>query len=242
MATAQTDRSINQAADSMGFDTIAAHDGEVKIIDQTVLPTKTVYLTIETVEQMWEAIKTLRVRGAPAIGVAAAFGLWIGVRDFSERDVAAFRAEVKRVADYLATSRPTAVNLFWALERVQNVADRTEGDADAIKRALWDEAMRMLDEDAAVCRAIGEHGEALLRDGDGVLTHCNAGALATVRYGTALAPIYVGKERGKTIKVFADETRPLLQGARLTAWELNRAGVPVTVICDNMSAAVMAKG
>lgn len=225
----------------MAFDTIAAADGQVKIIDQTLLPGESRMIRIDTVDQMWEAIKMLRVRGAPAIGIAAAFGLWIGVKDSAATDRDGFFADLTKTADYLATSRPTAVNLFWALDRMKRFAHECEGDPAAIKARLWDEAVRMLEEDAAICRAIGEHGATLFDNGDGLLTHCNAGGLATARYGTALAPMFVAKEQGKQIRVFADETRPLLQGARLTAWELKQADIPVTVICDNMAASVMAK-
>ncbi|MBZ0254683.1 S-methyl-5-thioribose-1-phosphate isomerase, partial [bacterium] len=227
----------------MPFDTIAVENGQVKIIDQTLLPTQTLYITIETIEDMWEAIKMLRVRGAPAIGVSAAFGVYIGIKNSSATDFAAFQADVKKAADYLATSRPTAVNLFWALDRMQRVVAENSGKSvDELKQIVFDEAQRMLEEDAAVCRAIGEYGATLFKDGDGVLTHCNAGGLATARYGTALAPMFIAKENGVTLNVFADETRPLLQGARLTAWELQQADIPVTVICDNMAASVMAKG
>ena len=227
----------------MPFDTIAVENGQVKIIDQTLLPTQMLYITIETIEDMWEAIKMLRVRGAPAIGVSAAFGVYIGTQNSSATDFASFQADVKKAADYLATSRPTAVNLFWALDRMQRVvAENSDKSVDELKQIVFDEAQRMLEEDAAVCRAIGEYGATLFKDGDGVLTHCNAGGLATARYGTALAPMFIAKENGVTLNVFADETRPLLQGARLAALELQRAEIPVTVICDNMAASVMAKG
>ncbi|MBI1387131.1 MAG: S-methyl-5-thioribose-1-phosphate isomerase [bacterium] len=227
----------------MPFDTIAVDHGQVKIIDQTRLPTETVYLTIESAEQMWEAIKMLRVRGAPAIGVSAAFGVYVGVKNSQAADSASFLEEVNRVADYLATSRPTAVNLFWALDRIKRVAsDHKDRPPEELKKVIFDEAVRMLEEDAAVCRAIGEHGAKLFNHGDGLLTHCNAGGLATARYGTALAPMFVAKEQGVVFNVYSDETRPLLQGSRLTAWELQQAGIPVTVICDNMAASVMSQG
>ncbi len=227
----------------MPVHTIAAEGGQVKIIDQTLLPTKTVYLTIESIEQMWEAIKMLRIRGAPAIGIAAAFGVCLGVKDSTARDFEAFRLEVQRAADFLASSRPTAVNLFWALDRMKRVTEENASmPVDQIKQRLYAEAEQMIREDTEICRAIGENGEALLKEGDGILTHCNAGGLATAQYGTALAPVYVAKEKGKNVHVFADETRPLLQGARLTTWELKEGGVEVTLICDNMAACVMAKG
>jgi methylthioribose-1-phosphate isomerase len=190
---------------------------------------------------MWDAIKRLVIRGAPAIGVAAAFGAYLGVRRF-EGDRAAILRKVKDVCDYLSTSRPTAVNLFWALDRIRKLANEATGD---IKKAMLDEAIAMLDEDNRVCRAIGEHGAKLLSELSpantriDLITHCNAGGLATVQYGTALAPIYVGTERGLKFHVWADETRPLLQGSRITAFELQQNGIPVTVICDNMAPTVL---
>ncbi len=227
----------------MPVDTIAVQDGQVKILDQTLLPVELKYITAETVEQVWEAIKVLRVRGAPAIGIAAAFGVYIGVKDSTAREFNDFWNEVVKTADYLATSRPTAVNLFWALDRIkQFTLDHKLLPIPELKQAIFEEAQLMIEEDVAICRAIGEHGAELLKDGDGVLTHCNAGGLATARYGTALAPIFVAKEQGKSISVFADETRPLLQGARLTSWELQEAGIPVTLICDNVAATVLSKG
>jgi methylthioribose-1-phosphate isomerase len=225
---------------------VGGADGAARIIDQTLLPAELRYLDITDVETMWEAIKVLRVRGAPAIGIAAAFGLYLAIRDSRTADAAGFKAEVDKAADYLASSRPTAVNLFWALKRIQalvadDVADNGELPVPSIKELMLAEAISMIDEDNAVCRAIGECGAPLLT-GDGVLTHCNAGGLATAQWGTALAPIYVAAEQGRHIHVYADETRPLLQGARLTAWELHQAGIPVTVITDNMAATVMSQG
>ena len=227
-----------------------------RLLDQTKLPTETIYLDVTDEKQMWDAIRRLVVRGAPAIGVAAAFGAYLGVRGY-EGDAAGLMRRLAEVCDYLATSRPTAVNLFWALERVQRVARELAGTGAAsppchvvrdVQEGILNEALAMLEEDNRVCRAIGEHGVALLeavKGDDGqinVLTHCNAGGLATVQYGTALAPIYVGAERGLKFHVFADETRPLLQGSRITAFELQQNGIPVTVICDNMAAAVMTQG
>ena len=237
-----------------------------RLLDQTKLPTETVYVDVTDERQMWDAIKRLVVRGAPAIGVAAAFGVYLGVRDHpGNRGLLDFMTRLNDACDYLATSRPTAVNLFWAIDRMRRVARAAGRDApvtaaeshavDLIKIRLLATAKAMLDEDDAVCRAIGEHGFKLLEelvppdaaDGSGraelnVLTHCNAGGLATVRYGTALAPIYVGAERGAKFHVFADETRPLLQGSRITAYELKENGIPVTVICDSMAATVMKEG
>jgi methylthioribose-1-phosphate isomerase len=226
--------------------TIEWVNGAARIVDQTRLPTELVYLDIRTTEEMYEAIKVLRVRGAPAIGIAAAFGVYCGIADFSEGLPANnLLVLVMRKADYLASSRPTAVNLFWAMDRVKKTAqsffDRGES-VRRIKQALFDEAQTILDEDREACRKIGENGFELLRGFSTLLTHCNAGSLATGEYGTALAPVYVGKDRGKVFHVFADETRPLLQGARITAFELMAAEIPVTLICDNMSATVMAAG
>ena len=217
----------------------------VRLLDQTQLPTREAYLDIADERAMWEAIRRLAVRGAPAIGVAAAFGVYLGVRHHAG-DATGFRARLEEVCNYLATARPTAVNLFWAIDRMKRVAQSAGGSPDSIKSRLLDECLAMMEEDAAVCRAIGEHGAELFRSREaraiGVLTHCNAGALATVGYGTALAPIYVGTERGQKFHVYADETRPLLQGARITAFELQSAGIPCTVICDNMAATVMSQG
>lgn len=215
--------------------------GHLALIDQTRLPTEFVEIACHDVETVWEAIKTLRVRGAPAIGVAAAYGLCVGLQSAIEGDEAGFFARLEQVSSYLAGSRPTAVNLFWALDRMTRAAYAMRGscppsqllvDLLAVARSIHEEDRRM-------CRDIGRHGAQLLADGQGVLTHCNAGGLATSDYGTALAVIYSAVEAGKRIHVYADETRPLLQGARLTAWELQQHGVPVTLICDSMAALVM---
>jgi methylthioribose-1-phosphate isomerase len=216
-----------------------------RIIDQTLLPEEVAYVDVDTLDRMYHAIKTLQVRGAPAIGVAAAYGLYLGVRDFAGDGVVdVFLSHVDERAAYLATARPTAVNLFWAIDRMKRFAHDNGGgtDVDALKKMLLDEANRIFDEDRRMCRAIGEFGYELIKDKPCILTHCNAGGLATSELGTALAPIYVGHEKGAAFEVFADETRPLLQGARITALELSEAGIPVTVICDNMAASVMASG
>jgi methylthioribose-1-phosphate isomerase len=227
----------------MEFNTIrwlGGLDGHVELIDQTRLPTETVCRNCVTANDMWDAIKVLSVRGAPAIGIAAAMGLVLGVRDSASQDHAEFLADLRRVSAYLATSRPTAVNLFWALDRMERlVVERPNAAPAHLKGLLLAEAREIAEEDRRMCRAIGRHGAELISDGDGVLTHCNAGGLATGGGGTALAVIFAAHEQGKTIRVFADETRPLLQGARLTTWELQQAGVPVTLICDNMAAQVM---
>ena len=217
--------------------------GHVRLIDQTLLPGALKYLDTDDLEVLWEAINMLRVRGAPAIGIAAAMGIVIAAQASSASAGCDLLADIDAAAGYLATARPTAVNLFWALERMQMKARAVEPrEPGAISEALVREAMALRDEDAAMCRAIGEHGASLLKPGDTVLTHCNAGSLATAEFGTALAPFYVAQEQGKPIHVYADETRPLLQGARLTAWELMQADIPVTLICDNMAAQVMKEG
>jgi len=216
--------------------------GFVRILDQTLLPGKIAFIETTDPRRIWEAIRSLRVRGAPAIGVAAAMGTAAAAQNVRARSGAAIAGAVARVASYLATSRPTAVNLFWALERMRRTAAENAAlSPPDLRRRLVEEALAIRDEDAAMCRAIGEHGLALLRNGCSVLTHCNAGALATAEFGTALAPVYAARQRGWKIHVYVDETRPLLQGARLTAWELSRAGVPVTLLCDNMAAVVMKK-
>jgi len=213
------------------------------LLDQTLLPTQTVYLSLDKVEQVWAAIRHLQVRGAPAIGMAAAYGLYLGVRGSEATTYEAFWSDVTKQADYLATARPTAVNLFWALDRIKERVQKEAGASVAdIKHAVLSEALQIQQEDEQVCRQIGEYLLTLLEDGIGVLTHCNPGALATAAYGTATAPFYLAKERGWNLKVYADETRPVLQGARLTAYELQQAGIDVTLICDNMAAMVMAQG
>ena len=215
-----------------------------RIIDQTQLPGELAYLDIRNADGMYDAIKTLKIRGAPAIGIAAAFGLYLGVRDFPENaTVDGFLKFVREKSDYLASSRPTAINLSWALERVQKkISSLDAPDVNKIKTALLREAQEILEEDIQTCRKIGEYGFNEIKDHHAILTHCNAGSLATAEYGTALAAIYVGKEKGKIFHMYADETRPLLQGSRITAFELMAAGIPVTLICDNMAAAVMAMG
>jgi methylthioribose-1-phosphate isomerase len=214
-------------------------DGRMELIDQTLLPGEFKVISPRTVEEVWEAIKVLRVRGAPAIGVAAAMGVVVAIQDAPD-DEAAVLDRVDRATEYLATSRPTAVNLFWALERMKRVAHACRGRGGrALKETLLAEAKAVRDEDAAMCRAIGDAGQHLIGEGCGVLTHCNAGGLATAEYGTALAPVYRAHERGRRFHVYADETRPLLQGARLTMWELQQAGVDCTLLCDNMAAVVM---
>lgn len=270
-------------------------DDKMLILDQTKLPGEEVYIEMKTKEDVWDAIFKLKVRGAPAIGVAAAYGLYISTRDFAGTQVKDFREYVRETSEYLNSARPTAVNLSWALTRCEKMLDKyleafdraadgflctcdhcttisnpaeageikhkvchavdtsqnvastgqnhCSGDqVDDAKLLLLDEAEKIRKEDEAACHAMGEYGLSLLEPNMGILTHCNAGTIATAKYGTCLAPIYLGQERGYNFKVFADETRPLLQGARLTSWELSKAGVDVTLICDNMASIVMKNG
>jgi methylthioribose-1-phosphate isomerase len=220
-----------------------AATGFVRLIDQTRLPMEFVEIECRDVPTVWEAIKTLRVRGAPAIGIAAAYGALIGARSQGDQDAVRIAGALSEATALLRTSRPTAVNLFWALDRMDaTMASINQADGTVILERLLSEARKIEDEDRAMSRAIGRHGAAMVEPGQGILTHCNAGGLATADYGTALAVVFAAHELGKAVRVFADETRPLLQGARLTAWELQRRGIPVTLICDNMAAQVMKEG
>lgn len=213
------------------------------ILDQTCLPYETRIMHLKSQKEIRDAIYLLQVRGAPAIGATAAFGIYLAAKGCQTEDFTQFKSAFKEAQDYLASARPTAVNLCWALERMARVVDsHSDLPVSQIKRLLREEATAIRDEDIRVCKAIGEHGLTLLKDGYGILTHCNAGQLATSRYGTALAPIHLGKERGYTFHVYADETRPLLQGARLTAYELVSAGIDTTLICDSMASQVMKNG
>jgi len=217
-----------------------ASTGHLRLIDQTLLPGEFVLLDCRDVPTTWEAIKSLRVRGAPAIGIAAAFGAVLGGQSGLDQGIGKVRSSLKQATDHLRTSRPTAVNLFWALDRIDRVAESlTSTDPVEFLGRILVEAQAITDEDKAMCRSIGRFGAPLIGPGQGVLTHCNAGGLATADYGTALAVIFAAHEAGTDLRVFADETRPLLQGARLTAWELQRRGILVTLICDNMAAQVM---
>lgn len=234
-----------QSRNIMDYDTVRLDDenNAVVIIDQTKLPGKIEIISLHTAQEIWNAIYLLQVRGAPAIGVAAAYGIYVLAKQMDTEDYDTFYREFVRQKEYLDSSRPTAVNLSWALNRMQRVVEAHSGETVAqIKEALHRESVAIQEEDIWVCRMIGEHGLTLVKPGDGILTHCNAGQLATSKYGTATAPIYLGEERGYHFHVFADETRPLLQGARLTAFELQSSGVDVTLICDNMSATVMKNG
>ena len=218
-------------------------DGHLDMIDQTLLPNEIVRIQCADVETVWEAIKMLRVRGAPAIGIAAAYGVMVGLQTVGDEE-GPFIDRLNEVADYLATSRPTAVNLFWALDRMRQKADAWKDDCSVseLREKLLEEAKAIHEEDRQMCHSIGEHGANLLSGIEGVLTHCNAGGLATAEYGTALSVFFTAQDKGHDLHVYVDETRPLLQGARLTAWELMQRGIEATLICDSMAAQVMREG
>jgi len=222
--------------------TIEWRDGVVYTIDQTVLPKKEVWIELRTSEQVAQALNEMKIRGAPLIGVAAAYGLALTALHSKVQNREDFMREVEVAAETIRNTRPTAVNLFWAVDRILKKAHETSGGVESLKEAIVSEALRMADEDVEVNHRIGKHGSKLINDGDVILTHCNAGSLATVEYGTALAIVRVAWEEGKRIRVFADETRPLLQGARLTVFELMRDNIPATLITDNMAGYVMSKG
>ncbi len=217
-------------------------NGIVITPDQTKLPLQEITLEIKTVEQMAEAIKTLRVRGAPLLGAAAGFGMALAAYHSNAKTKAKLLAELELAGKIIKRQRPTAVNLFWGVDRVLNKAKNVSGSVEEIKASVIEEANKIADEDAAQNHAIGKNGSVLIDDGDTILTHCNAGELATVEYGTALGVVRAACEQGKKIKVIADETRPLLQGARLTTYELKRDGIPITLITDNMAGYIMSKG
>ena len=215
----------------------------VVILDQTRLPGSVTYLELGTAEEIYDAIRRLKVRGAPAIGICAAFGMYVLSLSMPRESYEEFSKEFSRVKEYIGSSRPTAVNLGWALQRMERVVSEYPGaPVSEICVKLKEEALEIQQEDMDMCRRISEYGLSLIKNGDGILTHCNAGPLATSRYGTALGPLFLGKERGMEFKVFADETRPLLQGARLTSYELEQGGIDVTLICDNMASMVMKNG
>jgi len=227
----------------VGLESVKWNNGQVDLLDQRLLPEEIVYLPLVTKEDVWEAIRHLKVRGAPAIGIAAAYGVVVASQ--AAETINDWKQLVIESAEYLATSRPTAVNLFWALDRMKAAAEQiiVQGfSLEDSKKALENEAIAIQQQDEETNRAIGEYALTLFKEDMGVLTHCNAGGLATAKYGTALAPFYLAKERGMKLRVFADETRPVLQGARLTAFELHQAGIDVTLICDNMAGMVMSKG
>ena len=219
------------------------NNGQLEIIDQTELPVTCKTLALTTASEVWEAIHSLRVRGAPAIGICAAYGVVTGFKERKPSTPATAQAVVEETASYRAGSRPTAVNLFWALDRMRRVAREADGEApEALEGRLLEEAHAVFDEERGRCKAIGEHGAALLPERAAMLTHCNTGPLATGAYGTALAAAFRAHELGRAIRVYADETRPLLQGARLTTWELLQAGIPCTLICDGAAAHVLRQG
>jgi len=224
-------------------DTLRWEKDTLYIIDQTKLPNEFVEKPLKTREDVYMAIKRLEVRGAPAIGIAGAYGICIAAQEFIHKMKNEFMEKLNESAQYLNSSRPTAVNLSWAIKRVMNKAYKCVGcDSQTIRRVMLDEAIAIHNEDIAICEGIGEHGKGLIKDGMGILTHCNAGSLATSRLGTATAPMYKAFADGVKFSVFADETRPLCQGSRLTAWELQKSGIDVTLICDNMAATTMSSG
>ncbi len=229
----------------MNIETVALDDenSALVIIDQTQLPYNTELLHLKDQKSIWDAIYLLQVRGAPAIGVAAGFGIYLAAKGIKTDDYGDFYAQFKKAKDYLDSARPTAVNLSWALNRMEDVVKANSGKSvAAIKELLRKECSEIKDEDTWMCKSIGEHGLTLLKPGMGLLTHCNAGQLATSKYGTATAPMYLGHEKGYNFKVFCDETRPLLQGARLTSSALHSSGLDTTLICDNMAPSVMKNG
>lgn len=227
----------------MAIETIKWEKGKVKLIDQTKLPLELRYIICSDVKALWHAIKMLKVRGAPAIGIAASFGVVLGIKNSKAKNFAQFEKELSAVIKYLASSRPTAVNLFWALARMKETAYRNrKKPIGQIKEILYLESVKILQNDKEICRAMGRHGAELIKSGEKLLTICNAGALATGDFGTALGVFYQARKEGKKFKVYSSETRPLLQGARLTTWELMREGVDVTLICDNMAASLMEMG
>ena len=234
-------------ANALSLDSVvlSQDEKELVILDQTLLPNEVKFLRLHKAEDIWEAIYTLRVRGAPAIGVAAAYGVWLLADQEDTGDMALFCQRFQAHKDYLNSARPTAVNLSWALNRMEQVleAERDSRTVPELKKRLLAEAHAIREEDVAISRSIGRLGFELLRPGYGILTHCNAGTLATAKYGTALAPVYIALEEGWTdLRVYCDETRPLLQGARLSAFEMQTAGVDTTLICDNMASLTMRRG
>ena len=236
---------MNNLSNVTHIDNIRLGEDEksVIIIDQAQLPNRVVYLTINTEEDCWQAIKKLQIRGAPAIGIFAGYSMYVLAQQYADLPYDKFKQEFHRQREYLNSSRPTAVNLNWALTRVEKIVEDNAGrPVNEIVAKVGEEARRIHQEDIDMCTKISEYGLSLLKEGDGVLTHCNAGPLATSRYGTAIGPMLLGRERGMNFRVFSDETRPLLQGARLTSFELQKAGVDVTLICDNMASIVMKNG
>ncbi len=225
------------------FRTIVWKGDHIKLLEQTLLPGEEVYIDIRTVDELCDAIRRLAVRGAPAIGVAAAMGIALGMLNAPDNDRAAFEKQFEEVCAQIGATRPTAVNLFWAIERMRRLFHEFSGlETEELRKLLVEEAVLMEREDRMLCRSIGESGRDLIEEGDTVLTHCNAGGLATAGYGTAIGVIRAAFEQGKKISVVADETRPLNQGSRITSWELMKLGIPVTLIPDNTAGALMKRG
>ena len=227
----------------MRIRTIDWLDNKIKIINQAKLPLRLEYIYLEDLKSLHKAIKAMQIRGAPALGAAAALGVYLGIKDSKAGNFSEFSRELNRTAKYLASLRPTARNLFWGLERMQEVATlNKQKPVSTLKKLLFQEAKEIMEEDRRTCRRIGDYGARLIQNNDAILTICNAGILATIDYGTALGVIYRAKEEGKKFRVYACETRPMLQGARLTTWELKKKGIPVTLICDSMAATLMRQG
>ena len=234
---------MNSEENKSAITSIEWRTNHVRLIDQTFLPKRLVFIDVRDVGRMWEAIKKMRVRGAPAIGIAAAYGFYLGLRDVGETNFSGFWVEVQRVADYLESARPTAVNLKWAMDRMKNTIHSVRDKSiEEIKNVILRTAQTIHEEDRRVCKQIGEIGRELVPKKANILTHCNTGSLATAQFGTALSVIYHAFEKDPNIHVWVDETRPLLQGARLTAWELDQAGIPMTLITDSMAGMLMAQG
>lgn len=224
----------------MPVPTIYWDNGIIKLVDQTKLPYDLVYAECRTKEDIWHAIKIMQIRGAPAIGIASGFGVFFGMKDSEATSYSEFENELERVISYLASVRPTAVNLNWALSRMKKVVEANTGkDILSLKKILFSEALKILEEDKQICRKMARFGSQFIQEGNSVLTHCNAGGLATADYGTALGVLFYAKEKSKKFHVYVDETRPVLQGARITAWELMQAEIDCTLICDNMAAGLM---
>jgi methylthioribose-1-phosphate isomerase len=223
--------------------TLEWNKNRLKLIDQRLLPQELKYIYCRNATEVWSAIRSLKVRGAPAIGIAAAFGVYLGVRNYRAKKYADFKKNFIKCSSFIKTARPTAVNLFWSLDRLEaRVKNNPQLAPEILKKIVFGEAMTIYNEDRLICRRLAEYGARLIHRGDTLLTYCNAGVLATVDYGTALGVIYMAKSRGKRVKVYACETRPVLQGSRLTSWELMQQKVNVTLICDNAAAFLMAKG
>ncbi|MBI4974794.1 MAG: S-methyl-5-thioribose-1-phosphate isomerase [Candidatus Omnitrophica bacterium] len=227
----------------MPVETISWKNKKVRLIDQTLLPHRFKYIICDDIRTLWKAIRTLQVRGAPAIGIAGALGVVLAANSSKAKRFGGFFKDLNRSIKFLASSRPTAINLFWALGRMECVAKaNNDKPISEIKKILLKEALKIIDEDKASCRRMARYGAKLVKNGDAILTHCNAGGLATADYGTGLGVLFEAKRRGRHFKVYVDETRPMLQGARLTTWELMHDGIDATLICDNTAASLMEKG